>query len=190
MAENGPFRTPFSTPKIPPKSLCGSLFCVPSQEMIGAKKSTQTFFCTKLFGNPSGHGRPRRRSWTSAPKNAFFCGPDDGEKLFDPKASERKGQECPREIRTEKFMFMLFFLSQEMRHIYFFFLGAKNGGFWVGAKKFMCVFRPLFTQLGALELRLGQGLGGGRVGEGLRRLQLSLFSSPALQTFKVTKVPD
>ena len=60
--------------------------------------------------NPSGHGRPRRKLWTSAPKNAFFCGPGDGEKLFDPGASGRKGQECPREIRTEKFMFMLFFL--------------------------------------------------------------------------------
>ena len=56
-------------------------------------------------------------SWTSAPKivdirtkSAFFCGPGDGEKLFDPKASRRKGQECLRGIRTEKFMFTLFFL--------------------------------------------------------------------------------
>ena len=49
-----------------------------------AEKSTQTFFCTKLFENPSGHGRPRRKSWTSAPKSAFSCGPADGEKLFDP----------------------------------------------------------------------------------------------------------
>ena len=75
----------------------------------GAKKSTQTFFCTKFFKNPSGHGRPRQKSWTSAPKSAFFCGPGDGEKLFDPGSSGRKGQECPREIRTKKFMFMLFF---------------------------------------------------------------------------------
>ena len=29
---------------------------------------------------------------------------------FDPLASGCKGQECPQEIRTEKFMFMLFFL--------------------------------------------------------------------------------
>ena len=28
----------------------------------------------------------------------------DGEKLFDPWASRRKGQECPQEIRTKKFM--------------------------------------------------------------------------------------
>ena len=45
-------------------------------------------------------------------KSAFFCGPGDGEKLFDPRASGRKGQECPREIRTEKFTFMLFFFPE------------------------------------------------------------------------------
>ena len=62
--ENGPFGTPFLTPKSPRKKLCGSPFCV---------------------------------------------------------------------------------LSQEMRHIIFF-LGAQNGVFWVGVKKFMlkksCAFRP------------------------------------------------
>ena len=76
---------------------------------LGTKNSTQTFFCTKFFDNPSGHGRPRRKSWTSAPKSAFACGPGGGEKLFDPWASGCKGQECLREIRTKKFMFMLFF---------------------------------------------------------------------------------
>ena len=47
-------------------------------------------------------------------------------------------------------MFMCLFcvLSQEMKHINFF-LGAQNGGFWAGAKKFMLkkfmwFFRPLF----------------------------------------------
>ena len=42
-------------------------------------------------------------------KSAFFCGPSDEEKLFDPGASKRKGQECLRELRTEKFVFMLCF---------------------------------------------------------------------------------
>ena len=74
------------------------------------QKINANFFCTKFFKNPSGQGRPRQKSWTSAPKSAFFCGPGDGEKLFDPGSSGRKGQECPREIRTKKFMFMLFFL--------------------------------------------------------------------------------
>ena len=74
------------------------------------QKNNANFFCTKFLENPSGHGRPRQKSWTSAPKSAFFCGPGDGEKLFDPGSSGRKGQECPREIRTKKFMFMLFFL--------------------------------------------------------------------------------
>ena len=51
-----------------------------------------------------------KKSRTSAPKSAFSCGRGGGEKPFDPWASGRKGQECPREIRTKKFMFMLFFL--------------------------------------------------------------------------------
>ena len=73
------------------------------------QKINANFFGTKFFDNPSGHGRPRgKKSWTSAPKSGFFCGPGGGEKLFDPGASGRKGQECPREIRTKKFMFMLF----------------------------------------------------------------------------------
>ena len=88
--------------------------CVPSLLegilVIRGQKINANFFCTKFFENPSGHGRPRRKSWTSAPKSAFSCGPGDGEKLFDPGASGRKGQECPRKIRTEKFMFILFFL--------------------------------------------------------------------------------
>ena len=50
------------------------------------------------------------KAWTPAPKRAFFCGPSDGEKLFDPGASRRKGQECLQEIRTENSMFVLFFL--------------------------------------------------------------------------------
>ena len=74
------------------------------------QKINTNFFGTKFFKNPSGHGRLRQKSWTSAPKSASFCGPGDGEKLFDPGSSGHKGQECPREIRTKKFMFMLFFL--------------------------------------------------------------------------------
>ena len=36
-------------------------------------------------------------------------GPGGGEKLFDPWASVRKGQDCPQEIRTKKFMVIFFF---------------------------------------------------------------------------------
>ena len=57
-----------------------------------------------VFGlNRSCHGCPHQKSWTSAPKSAFTCGAGDREKPFDPRASGRKGQECLREIRTEKF---------------------------------------------------------------------------------------
>ena len=70
-------------------------------------------FLYKVFREPFG-------SWTSAPKIVdvrphqkvpFFCGIGDGEKLFDLRASGRKGQECAQEIRAQKFMFTLFFLS-------------------------------------------------------------------------------
>ena len=77
---------------------------------IGGKRSTQTFFVESFSRTlrlmdvrAENRGRPHQ-------KVCVFCGPGDGEKLFDPRASGRKGQECPREIRTEKFMFMLFFL--------------------------------------------------------------------------------
>ena len=63
-----------------------------------------TVFCTKSFENPSGHGRPRRKSWMSAPRSVFSCSPGDREKLFDPSASRHKGQECPPEIQTQKIM--------------------------------------------------------------------------------------
>ena len=80
-------------------------------ESIG-QKINANFFCTKFFNYPSGHGRPRRTSWTSAPKSALSCGPGGGEKLFDPWAFGRKGQECPWEIRAKKFMFMLLFFPE------------------------------------------------------------------------------
>ena len=89
-----------------------SAFCRCSPNLNRGQKINANFFCTNFFNNPSGHGRPRRKSWTSAPKSAFSCGPGGGEKLFDPWASGRKGQECLREIRTKKFMFMLCFLPR------------------------------------------------------------------------------
>ena len=58
----------------------------------------------------------------SAPKTAFSCGPGDGENLFDRWASRGKGPECPEEIRTKKFMFMLLFFpdfNQEVTNVHF-----------------------------------------------------------------------
>ena len=48
-------------------------------------------------------------------KSAFSSGRSGGEELFHPWACGRKGQECPREIRTKKFMFMLFSLPRKKR---------------------------------------------------------------------------
>ena len=50
-------------------------------------------------------GRPHQ-------KVRFAAAPVMGRSFFDPRVSGRKGQECLQEIRTEKFMFMLFFLSE------------------------------------------------------------------------------
>ena len=61
-------------------------------QSLGAKNISATFFRTKFFDNPSGHGRPRRKSWTSAPKRCVFLRPCGGE----------KAQECPQEIWTNK----------------------------------------------------------------------------------------
>ena len=63
-------------------------------------------FLYKVFPGPFGSWTSAPKSWTSAPTSAFFCGPGDGEKLFDPRASGRKGQERPREIRAKK-LFLL-----------------------------------------------------------------------------------
>ena len=49
-----------------------------------AQKSNANFFCTKFFENPSGHGRPRQKSWTSAPKTGFSCGPVVGRNFLTP----------------------------------------------------------------------------------------------------------
>ena len=51
---------------------------------IRGQKINANLFCTKFFDNPSGHGRPRRQSWTSAPKSAFSCGPVVGRNFLTP----------------------------------------------------------------------------------------------------------
>ena len=72
--------------------------------IVGAKQTTP-IFCTKYFKNPSGHGRLRRKSSTSAPKSN---GAGDGEKFMMPghlgvRVRNVYGKSGP------KFMFMLFF---------------------------------------------------------------------------------
>ena len=74
-------------------------------------KNQRKLLLYKVFRQPLGswtsaenHGRPRL-------KVRFPAGPGGWEKLFDPWASGRKGQERPREIRTKNFMFMLLFSS-------------------------------------------------------------------------------
>ena len=47
----------------------------PEYHSFRGQKINANFFCTKFFENPSGHGRPRRKSCTSAPKVHFSAAP-------------------------------------------------------------------------------------------------------------------
>ena len=75
----------------------------PIHSGIGAKTSTQTFSVRSFW-------RTLRVMDVRAKNRGFSCRPGKGEKLFNPCASGRKGQECPREIRSKKFKFVSFFL--------------------------------------------------------------------------------
>ena len=60
--------------------------CAPQIPLVPAptfreQKINANFFWTKFFENPSGRGSLHQKSWTSAPKNVFSCGPGDGETL-------------------------------------------------------------------------------------------------------------
>ena len=49
-----------------------------------------------------------------AQKILFSCGPDDGEKLFDPRAFGREGLDFRGKIWPKKFKFMLFFCTENI----------------------------------------------------------------------------
>ena len=89
-------------------------------------QETNAFFLHKAFQEPFG-------SWTSAPKimqvcakSMFFCCSADGEKLFNPRTSRCKGQECPREIWTKSLCLCLCCFSFPGSSI---FLGGGGGCF-------------------------------------------------------------
>ena len=101
---------------------CGLPFTKPTEIMkttktttLGAKKINANFFCTKFFNNPSGHGRPRRKPWTPAPKSAFSCGPGGREKPFDPwarKVKNVRGKSGPKSLCLCCFFFCRSFKGQ------------------------------------------------------------------------------
>ena len=79
------------------------------QGVLGTRKSKQTFSgqrlsrCLRIMDvRNQSRGRPHR-------KVRFPAALVVGRSPFEPWASGRKGQECPLEIRTKKFKFMLFF---------------------------------------------------------------------------------
>ena len=87
------------------RKLCRLELChaAHTNRVRGQKINTNSF-CTKFFGNPSGHGRPRRKSWTTAPKSAFSCGPAGGEKLFD-RVRNVRGKSGPKSLCLRCFFF-------------------------------------------------------------------------------------
>ena len=84
--------------------------------LIGAKTINANCSCTKFFENPSGHGRPRRKSWTSAQKSAFFCGPGDGEKLSDPGASGRGSGMSAGNPDQKVYVYAVFLPRNNLQH--------------------------------------------------------------------------
>ena len=56
----------------------------PNFANVRDQKINANFFWTKFFENPAGHGRPPRKSWTSALKSAFSCGPSGGRNFLTP----------------------------------------------------------------------------------------------------------
>ena len=65
------------------------------------------------------HGRPHQ-------KVRFPAAPVVGRNFLPPWPSGRKGQDCPREIWTKKFMFMLFFFPEHREH-FLKYLGQEKG---------------------------------------------------------------
>ena len=70
--------------------------------MKKARKSAQ--FLYKAFSRTFQVRDVRAENGGRPHQSLFSCGPGDGEILFDPWASGRKGQEPPPNIQTEKFM--------------------------------------------------------------------------------------
>ena len=75
-----------------PTSRCKEVYL--DQNMI-----TADFFWTKFFENPSGHGPTKM---VVNQKCVFLAAPCSGEKLFEPWASGRAGQERPQENLDQK----------------------------------------------------------------------------------------
>ena len=82
----------------------------------GQKKSAQTLFAQSFSRTlrvmdvrAENHGRPQQTV-------RFPATPVMGRNLLDPWASGRKGQECPQENRTEKFICMVYFFPHPHTH--------------------------------------------------------------------------
>ena len=78
--------------------------------VLGGKEINANFFCTKFFENPLGRGRPRCKSWASAPKSVFPCGPVMGRNFLTPGHPGVRVRNVRRKFGPKNLCFMLFFL--------------------------------------------------------------------------------
>ena len=78
-----------------------------------AGKSAQIFLYI-LFESPSGHGRLRWKSWTSAARNVFSCGQGDGggEQLYVPGDSGIRVRNVRRRFRPENLCLCCLFIPE------------------------------------------------------------------------------
>ena len=96
---------------------------VSCRALFTGQRISTNFFLHKVFRGPFGSWTPRGKSWTSAPKSLFSCGPGDGDKLLNAQAFGCEGLDVRGRIQPKKFKFMLFFLPWEEWN---FFFGIKH----------------------------------------------------------------
>ena len=155
MAENGPFGTTFLTPQIPRKVNVGPLAYEQRRVDLATFRAVPASTCghcpqalcfTTVWDTP---GKEKIAKWSSAPAS-ILEGFNESCVVYGPEKPYKTGekrQSCQIDPCLPPYWVPFLSSSQEMRHINFF-LGAQNGGSWVGAKKLMlkkllCLFRPL-----------------------------------------------
>ena len=151
MAENGPFGTPFLTPKIPP------------EKFMWVRKASDTFNFLRHVMRAILSVRPkcshRCVSLKETPLKTRANPQAHNQKVSRANVYENEMVETYRDLNCSGASLSGSFfcvLSQEMRHINFF-LGAQNGVFRVGAKKFMLKkFMCLFlSPMESIQYRTG-----------------------------------
>ena len=92
----------FLDPQNKGSKIRGKFWSIFREKIRNSKKLFHAKFALQVC-HTKNHGRPHQ-------KIRFSAAPVMGRNFFGPGASGHKGQECPQEMRTEKFLFKLFLL--------------------------------------------------------------------------------